>query len=213
MVSAAAKAFASRSISLSCVLLLLVDLGVAAEERLLARRSVHDPVAELVPDREAAAAGPLPRLLGVHPDLARAGEQEPGERLSLAELGRSRSRASCHRPPGSAGRSASRRSCPPGPAVARRSRSTPGPRRGPLRLAVRPPPLPARLAAGEEPVHLVWFLRFGLDTRWGARGGVGIRRCVGAGPGHPRIGRASGSVCQSAFRGRRLAEGVGRRPE
>ena len=78
MVSAAAKALASRSISRFelGVLLLLVDLGVAAEERLLAGLSVHDPVAELVADREAAAAGPLPRLLGVHPDLARAGEQQ-----------------------------------------------------------------------------------------------------------------------------------------
>ena len=69
------------------VAFLLVDLGVAAEERLLAGRAVHDPVAELVADREAAAAGPLARLLRVHPDLARAGEQEPGERLPSRSSG------------------------------------------------------------------------------------------------------------------------------
>ena len=58
MVRAAAKTLASlldlRPV-VSEVRLLLVDLGVAAEERLLAWLAVHHPVAELVADREAAA--------------------------------------------------------------------------------------------------------------------------------------------------------------
>ena len=86
--SAAANALASSSMSRAGARGRLVDRRAPAEQRLLAG-AVHHPVAELVADREAPARRPLARLLGVDPDLAAGGEQQPRERLA----GRERRRA------------------------------------------------------------------------------------------------------------------------
>ena len=79
--SAAANALASSSMSRAGRPRRLVDRRAAAEQRLLAA-AVHDPVAELVPDREAPPRRPLPRLGRVDPDLPAGGQQQAGERLA-----------------------------------------------------------------------------------------------------------------------------------
>ena len=104
--------------------------------------AVHDPVAELVPDREPPPRRPLPRLVGVDPDLAAGGQQQARQRLAVGEHAAPRAPRACPRRRARAARTR----CPRCPRPARAA--APRPTRTRAAWPARPRRVPRRLSLG-----------------------------------------------------------------